>query len=334
GSEVYQYTLRAGNLECEILNYGGILRAFKVPDKDNNKIDILLGFDNIAGYKGQGGYLGALIGRNANRIKEGKFTLLGKEYSLAINRAPNHLHGGDIGFDQKIWEVKESGENFLKLHLESSDMDEGYPGNMKLEVVYTLDEKGLEIDYTATCDKTTLCNLTNHAYFNLNGHNSGTIHDQKLWLFADFYTPTDETSIPYGENEKVENTPMDFREGMKIGDHIDDDFQQLNFAKGYDHNFVINGEMGVFRPAAVAYSEKTGIKMTVETTQPGIQFYSGNYLDDCPLGKDGAPYDARWGFCLETQHFPDAINNENFPSTILNPGEIYRHTTKYSFEIE
>ena len=341
GQAVEQYTLRAGALSCDILTYGGALRSLRVPTRNGGTADVLLGFDTLEDYRRQDKYLGALIGRAANRIgasipKRGGpprpgFTLNGREYALAANDGPNHLHGGPEGFDKKIWTVEKAGEDFLTLSLFSPHQQENYPGNLSVRVTYTLTGEGLELHYLAETDQDTLCNLTSHAYFNLSGHASGTVLDQTIQLFADQYTPTDTGSIPTGEIHPVEGTPLDLREPLPIGRFADDGFPQLAYAGGYDHNWVLRGETGVLRPAAKAFSPETGAVLEVLTTLPGIQFYSGNYLDGCPAGKGGAPYAKRWGFCLETQFFPDSPNHEAFQPCILRAGGVWDHKTVFRF---
>ena len=334
GTPVEQYTLRAGKLSCDILTYGGALRALCVPDKNGHLTDVLLGFDTLEDYRKQDKYIGALLGRCGNRIGNAKFTLNGKEYHLAVNNGKNHLHGGIIGFSQQVWQVKSAKENQLVLSLISPDGQENYPGTLTAQVTYTLSPQGLTLDYEAHTTADTLCNLSNHAYFNLAGHQSGPVLNQQIQLFADRYTPTDEGSIPTGELADVTGTPMDLRELTPIGAHINDDFAQLKLARGYDHNWAINGEIGTLRPAAKAWCPETGIELSAYTTQPGVQFYAGNYLDGCPAGKGGAPYDMRWGFCLETQGYPDSANKPQFPSIVLKKGETYRQTTVYNFSVK
>lgn len=331
GDLVEELTLRCGALRCSILTYGGAIRSLVVPDKDGNPVDVALGFDTIEDYMAQTCYIGALIGRFGNRINQGKFTLNGVNYTLATNNGPNHLHGGDIGFDKQLWTVEDQTENQVVLSLVSPDGQENYPGTLTVIVTYTLTEDGLSISYHANTDADTLCNLTNHCYFNLSGHDSGPVDNQTICIKAQAYTPTDAGSIPTGEIASVEGTPMDLRTPVAMGAHWDDDFEQLTMARGYDHNWVLDGEAGQLRHVATAHSPATGITMEVHTTTPGVQFYSGNYMDGCPVGKDGAPYDKRWGFCLETQNFPDAPNHENFPSAVLKPGQEYKEETVYKF---
>ena len=331
GQPVALITLRKGRLSCELLTYGGALRSLTVPGRQGEEVDVLLGLPTLEDYLRQDKFLGALIGRYANRIGDSRFTLNGKEYPLRANDGKNHLHGGPVGFDKQVWTVSEGGADFVTLTLHSSDGQEGYPGDLDVSVTYRLTEDSIVLDYRATSSADTLCNLTNHAYFNLSGHQSGPVTDQGIQIYAQSYTPTDAGSIPTGEIAPVEGTPMDLRFGRAIGERVDEDFDQLTMAGGYDHNYVVDGPAGVLRPAARAWSPDTGITMEALTTQPGIQFYSGNYLDGCPAGKDGAPYARRWAFCLETQTFPDAPNKPQFPSALLAKGEEYHQTTVYRF---
>lgn len=331
GQPVALITLRKGRLSCEILTYGGALRSLTVPDRQGGEVDVLLGLPTLEDYLRQDKFLGALIGRYANRIGDSRFTLNGKEYPLRANDGKNHLHGGPVGFDKQVWTVSEGDADFVTLTLHSPDGQEGYPGDLDVSVTYRLTEDSIVLDYRATSSADTLCNLTNHAYFNLSGHQSGPVTAQGIQIYAQSYTPTDAGSIPTGEIAPVEGTPMDLRFGRAIGERVDEDFDQLTMAGGYDHNYVVDGPAGVLRPAARAWSPDTGITMEVLTTQPGIQFYSGNYLDGCPAGKDGAPYARRWAFCLETQTFPDAPNKPQFPSALLVKGEEYHQTTVYRF---
>ena len=331
GQPVALITLRKGRLSCELLTYGGALRALTVPDRQGGEVDVLLGLPTLEDYLVQDKFLGALIGRYANRIGDSRFTLNGKEYPLRANDGKNHLHGGPVGFDKQVWTVSEGDADFVTLTLHSPDGQEGYPGDLDVSVTYRLTEDSIVLDYRATSSADTLCNLTNHAYFNLSGHQSGPVTAQGIQIYAQSYTPTDAGSIPTGEIAPVEGTPMDLRFGRAIGERVDEDFDQLTMAGGYDHNYVVDGPAGVLRPAARAWSPDTGITMEVLTTQPGIQFYSGNYLDGCPAGKDGAPYARRWAFCLETQTFPDAPNKPQFPSALLVKGEEYHQTTVYRF---
>lgn len=332
GSAVELYTLQSGALSCNVITFGGSLQSLRVPDRAGKPVDVLLGFDALEPYLTHGKSLGALVGRYANRIGGARFTLNGETYRLAANNnGVNHLHGGLAGFNQRVWTVEDVGEDFLTLSLFSPDGEEGYPGALTVRVTYTLAEAGLTIAYRAECDRDTVCSLTNHAYFNLSGHDSGPVLDQMIQLLADRYTPTDPLSIPTGEIAPVEGTPMDLREPTPIGAHMGDAFPQLLQAGGYDHNWIPNGESGSLRPIARASSAVTGISMEVLSTLPGVQFYTGNYLDGCPAGKGGAAYANRWGFCLETQFYPDSPNHANFPSCVLRAGEVFDHTAAFRF---
>lgn len=339
GVEVYLFTLTNDNgMKVKITNYGGIITSVFVPDKNGELGDVVLGFDNVSDYVKDNPYFGALIGRYGNRIANGKFTLDGKTYSLAINNPPNHLHGGPKGFHKVIWEPKEVKTDStvgLELKYKSKDGEEGYPGNLSVTVYYTLTNNNeIKIDYYATTDQKTVCNLTNHSYFNLKDDGVSDILDHELMIDADNFTPVDSTLIPTGKIEPVEGTPFDFRKPHKIGDHINADDQQIKYGRGYDHNFVLNGEMGKMRLVAKASESNSGRILEVYTDQPGIQFYSGNFLDGTLTGKYGIVYKYRHGFCLETQHFPDSPNQPNFPSTVLNPGDTYRTTTIYKFSVQ
>lgn len=327
-------TLENGSLSCCVITYGGALQSLTVPDRDGRPTDILLGFDTLEDYLRQDKFLGALVGRYANRIGGACFSLNGKDYPLPANDGKNHLHGGPQGFDKKVWTVEALTENAVTLSLLSRDGEEGYPGNLTVRVTYTLTADALEIDYRAVCDADTLCNLTNHAYFNLSGHDSGPVEEQVIQIFASSYTPAAAGSIPTGELAPVEGTPMDLRRELPIGERIGEEFGQLKLAGGYDHNWVLDGPAGELRPAARAISPRTGIVMEALTTMPGVQFYTGNYLDGCPRGKGGAPYANRWGFCLETQFFPDSPHHPAFPSAILRAGEVYAQKTVYRFSTD
>ncbi len=333
GKPVQRYILEGSGLRMSVLTYGGTIQNLWVPDRQGRLVDVVLGCDTIEGYEKQDKFLGALIGRYANRIARGRFTLNGQEHTLYCNDGRNHLHGGKKGFDKRLWEPEIQADG-LHLRLVSRDGEEGYPGTLKIEVVYALIENALKITYWAKAEQDTLCNLTNHTYFNLAGHNSGDICGQEICLYADRFTPADNESIPHGEYQEVEDTPMDLRDWTPIGAHIDDAFEQLQYAGGYDHNWVLRGIPGKLRPAASARCQQTGIVMEVETTQPGVQFYAGNSLDGTCAGKEGACYPRRSGFCLETQAFPNSINCPEYPQAILRAGQIYRHTTLYEFGIE
>ena len=323
--------LENGGLSCEILTYGGALRCLNVPGRNGRSVDVVLGFDSLEDYMEQTGFLGALIGRFGNRIGNAEFKLDGKRYELFKNDGANHLHGGRRGFDKRIWKIEARDDTKLALSLVSEDGEEGYPGRLEVYVLYALKEDALEISYRAFSDAETLCNLTNHAYFNLSGHESGTVEKQLIKINASHYTPTDAGLIPTGEIADVTGTPMDLREPVVIGERADLDFEALRFGGGFDHNYAIDGADGTLRLAAVAESRETGIVLETWTTLPGVQFYSGNGMAGLPKGKNGAPYDRRWGFCLETQVYPDAPHHANFPSALLKKGAEYRTKTVYRF---
>lgn len=330
GIPVELLELRCGKLSCTILTFGATIQSLCVPDREGKPVDVVLGYDTLAEYEGQDGYLGAVVGRYGNRIAKGRFTLRGKEYHLAVNNGVNHLHGGNVGFSHRVWRVEELTGNRVILSLDSPSGEEGYPGRLTAKVVYTLTEEGLELRYQAVSDQNTPCNLTNHSYFNLSGQGSGPVSEQLVTIFAREYVPTDETSIPLGAFAPVEGTPMDFRISSPIGKRVDEPFPQLIMAKGYDHSYRIDGEPGTLRPAVEAWSSRTGIRLRVETTLPGMQFYSANYLTQ-RTGKGGAQYAPRHGFCMETQFFPDSPNQPAFPSAILKAGDSFDHTTRFLF---
>ena len=335
---IYSYTLtNKSGMSATIINYGATVVKLKVPDKNGNIEDVILGYDSLSGYVNGASYFGGIVGRYGNRIAKGKFTLDGKEYQLPTNNGQNSLHGGTIGFNKRVWQAKElEGENpALQLTYVSPDGEEGYPGTLTLTVTYTLtDKNGLEINYKATTDKPTILNPTNHCYFNLSGDPNNTILNEVLMINADKFTPVDSTLIPTGQLEDVANTPMDFRKPTEIGERINDDFQQLKYAGGYDHNWVLNNYNGSVREGVTAYDSTSGIFMEVLTDQPGVQFYTGNFLDGKDRGKDGIYYKFRTGFCLECQHFPDSPNQKDFPSVVLRPGETYTQTTIYEFSVK
>ena len=331
GESVDLYTLtNANGLKTQIMTYGGIVTTLHVPDRDGNLGDIVLGYDTLDEYIKDNPYFGALIGRCGNRIGKGRFTLNGVEYTLATNNDENHLHGGIKGFDKVVWDAEQmqtSEGPALKLTYLSKDGEEGYPGNLNCTVIYTLTNNDeLKISYEAETDKDTVVNLTHHSYFNLAGHGSGDILGHELMLNAENYTPVDEGLIPTGEIRPVKNTPMDFTKPMAVGARID------QVEGGYDHNYVINSSDSPLALAASVYEPKTGRVMEISTSEPGIQFYSGNFLDGSIKGK-GAIYNKHNAFCLETQHFPDAPHKPDFPSIVLKPGEMYTHLTVHKFSV-
>ena len=332
GRDTELITISNDNLCCTLTTYGASIVSLRVKDKARKQRDIVQGFDTVRAYEEQDKYIGATIGRYANRIGGARFTLNDREYRLSANEGRNHHHGGVCGFDKRIWNAVEV-EDGVRFRLRSPHMDEGYPGNLDAAVKFTISGSALTIAYEAESDSDTVCNLTNHAYFNLNGHGAGTAIGHMLKLYSETYTPlSQEERIPYGAFETVSGTPMDFRVFTKIGERIDDDDEQLLFGGGYDHNWVVSGEPGRLRPAAEVYSPDSGIKMSVDTTMPGIQFYSGNYLNGCPAGKNGANYSRRSAFCLETQFFPNSPNCPEFPQPILKKTEVWQHTTVLSFD--
>jgi len=329
GLSTYTLTNTLG-FEVSVTNYGGAVTSLKTPDRHGNFGDIVLGFETLDEYVHNPRYFGALIGRHANRIARGRFSLNGVEYQLPCNNGANHLHGGFKGFDKRVWDVRES-EKTLHLTYFSKDGEEGYPGNVRTEVDYTLLDNELRVDYRAATDRDTLVNLTNHSYFNLRG--DGTVLDHQLVLNADNFTPVSKDLIPSGEIRSVEGTPMDFRKGKAIGVQIRDAYDQLGFTGGYDHNFVLNDYDGSLRFAGRVYESSTGRVLEVLTTQPGMQFYSGNFLDGSLVGRNRVTYVKYAGLCLEPQHFPDAPNHPSFPSTVLRPGEEYKQTTVFRFSV-
>ncbi|MCT8467266.1 galactose mutarotase [Chromohalobacter canadensis] len=347
GREVEAYHLRNGHgIDMQVITYGGIITSLRTPDAQGNVDDIVLGFDSLEGYRSEAyrksnPYFGALIGRYGNRIAEGRFTIDGTTYELATNDGLNHLHGGDKGFDKRLWQAH-SFENDtgvgVELRYTSEDGEEGYPGTLETRVRYTLttDDKMI-IDYHATTDKATPVNLTQHSYFNLEGEGSGPITDHRLMLNADAFTPVDETLIPTGEVRAVMGTPFDFSESTVIGARIGDDNTQLEYGQGYDHNFVLmrdEAAAGELVQAARVEAPHSGRVLEVATTEPGVQFYSGNFLDGTLTGKGGEAYEKRGGFALETQHFPDSPNQADFPSTILKPGDTYESRTVWRFSTQ
>ena len=338
GQDITAYLIDNGNgVSARILNYGGIVRNLYVEDKNGVKTDVVLGRETMEDYLNNDGFLGALIGRHANRIAGGEFELNGTKYNVGLNEGNNSLHGGINGFDKKVWSAEEidGEEPSLKLSIVSEDGEEGFPGTLKVTVTYTLTKgNALKINYSAVTDKDTVVNLTNHSYFNLNGEGSGTAMDQYLTIHAKYYTPVaDSHSIPTGVYEEVAGTPMDFRTAKQIGQDIEAEFDQLKFTGGYDHNYVTdNYAKGNRRLIATAYSDKTGIAMDVTSDCPCVQFYAANFVEN-EYGKNGHTYNKRDAFCLETQVEPNAVNVEDFHSPILNAGEQYDSVTAYHFYI-
>jgi aldose 1-epimerase len=332
GKPVKLYTLTNGTSVATITNYGARVVSLHVPDSAGNLVDVVVGYQDLAGFRQSGdGFYGSIVGRYGNRIAKGQFALDGQTYQLELNDGVNTLHGGTNGVYAKVWDVKSADEQTLVLHYVSPDGEAGYPGTLDMTVTYKLTaDNGLDISYSATTDKATVVNLTNHAYFNLSGAGAETILDHELTIQADGYTPVDATLIPTGEIAKVEGTPFDFRTATTIGARIDAEDAQLALGKGYDHNFVLNKAAGL-QTVATVKSPVTGITMEILTEEPGLQFYSGNFMDGVKGGKEGKTYGFRSAFCLETQHFPDAPNHASFPSTRLNPGETYSTRTVYRF---
>jgi aldose 1-epimerase len=341
GQPVELYTLTNSNgVVMKVTTYGGTITELYVPDRNGQMGNVVLGFDKLDGYispeyEKSNPNFGAIIGRYGNRIAKGKFSLDGVDYTLATNNGENHLHGGNIGFNRVVWAAKpieSAGSNALELTYTSKDMEEGYPGNLQVTVTYTLtDANELKIDYRAVTDKATPCNLTNHSYFNLSASKQSTIAHHELTILSDQYTEVDGGLIPTGNLPDVAGTPMDFTSSHKIGERIDADFEQLKLGGGYDHNWVLRNRDGSLALAATVYEPESGRFMEVFTTEPGVQFYAGNFLDGTLISKDNIIYVRRAGLCLETQHFPDSPNQPTFPSTILQPGQTYQTQTIYKF---
>lgn len=338
GKEVGLYFLKNGEIEMAVTNFGGRIVSLCTPNKQGGMTDVVLGFKSIDDYLAANeAYHGALIGRVGNRIAKGTFTLEDQTYALPLNNGPNHLHGGPKGFHNQVWEVKSASETSIVLTYISEDGEMGYPGNLSVEVEYELTAKNeVVMKYKATSDKATPVNLTNHAFFNLEGEGSGTINDHILSINADYFTPVDETLIPVGNNAPVDGTPFDFRKGKAIGQDLalQENDEQLKNGGGYDHNFVLNKDKAGMTLAATVLALKSGVKMEVLTEEPGIQFYGGNFFDGSDTGKLGKTFNYRESFALETQHFPDSPNQEAFPSIILNPGVSYQTKSIYKFSIQ
>ena len=331
------YVLKNAGITAKFTNYGGRLVSLLVPNKQGKIIDVVVGLASVSEYeKSTEPYFGATIGRFGNRIANAKFKLEGKTYSLFKNNGPNTLHGGKMGFQYVVWDAQQPNDNTLVLKYLSKDGEEGFPGNLNVTVTYSLtDDRGLKMEYEATTDKTTLVNLTNHAFFNLNGEGSGSILKHCLQINADKYTPVDSTLIPTGKIESVKGTPFDFTKFAEIGARINTKNQQLTYGKGYDHNFVLNvNKPGEMILAATIDGDKTGILMDIYTQEPGLQFYSGNFMFGKNQFKNGSKDDPRTAFALETQHFPDAPNQPGFPSTVLKPGEVYKTSSVYKFSVK
>ena len=342
GTPVDLYTLASANpsgMSVRAINYGAIITSIQVPDRKGRLTDVVIGHDDIDGYLNRSRFFGAVVGRYGNRIANGRFTLDGRDYALAVNNGPNHLHGGVKGFDKVVWTAEKvappaPGDAAIAFTRTSPDGEEGYPGTLKVRVVYTLTTKNeLVVDYTATTDKATPINLTQHSYFNLAGHASGDITNHVLTIHADRYIPVDGTQIPNGVIVSVAGTAFDFRKPARIGAHIDDADPQLKVGGGYDHNFVLNRTRPGLVLAARLEDPSSGRVLEVRTTEPGLQFYSGNKLDGTIVGKGKTVYVRRSGVCLETQHFPDSPNHPEFPSTILRPGQTFTSRTVYTFSV-
>ena len=334
GKEVHLYVLKnKKQATAQLTNYGARLVSLLVPDKDGNPVDVVLGHDSLGGYAKPGEpYFGCTIGRYGNRIANAKFSLDGKQYTLDMNDGPNTLHGGRQGFHTKVWDAVQKDSQSISFTYLSKDGDGGYPGNLTVKVTYILtDDNALQIEYEATTDAKTVVNLTNHAYFNLNGAGSGTINNHELMIDADNITPVNTTLIPTGQLMKVEGTPFDFRKPTAIGSRLDTTNEQLKNGKGYDHNFALNGANGSVRKVCTVKGDISGITMEISTDQPGLQFYGGNFLNGSEKGKGGKAYEHRTAFCLEAQHFPDSPNQPAFPSTVLSPGQTYKQTSIYKF---
>lgn len=327
--DVFLIALSDGNLRAKITNYGGAVVSLWVPDRSGNPVDVVLGFDTPEEYVSQKSYIGALIGRSANRIKGSRFTLNGEEFLLEANEGKNQLHGGNKGFDKVVWEIESYESNALKLRYHSSDGEGGYPGNLDCSVEYRLEDGRLKIFYTGIADRDTVMNLTSHGYFNLNGHAGGTIKDHIVSIAADRFTEIDAESCSTGNILPVEGTPFDLRKPQKIGDRLAMKHVQLEYGDGFDHNFVLDRRPGI--PAADLYSPESGIGMEVYTEMEGMHFYTGSHLDGTLRGKGGAVYGKYAALCFETQHFPNAVNIAHFPSPVIRKGEVKKSLTSYRF---
>ena len=334
GKAVDLYTLTSGKTTVGLITFGARVQSIKVPDRTGTIADVALGFNTVAEYEADPNtYVGSIVGRYGNRIAAGKFTLDGKAYQVPANNDGNALHGGTVGFDQAVWQAKQVGNDAVEFTHVSPDMDQGFPGTLTAQVKYTLTGSALRIDYTVSTDKNTVFNLTNHSYFNLTGEGSGTILNHVVAIHADRYTPVDARLIPTGI-ETVAGTPLDFRKPTPIGERIDAPNDQLKIAGGYDHNWVLSDNPGALKEAARVFDPSTGRVLTVSTTEPGVQFYSGNFLNGAHKGKSGGVYAKRTGFCLETQHFPDTPNHPAFPTAELKPGRPYHSITVFTFSTQ
>jgi len=333
--DLFKMVNRSG-MEVAITNYGATIVSLKTRDRNGNLGDVVLGYDTLEGYESGNSYFGATIGRYANRIAQGHFRLNGKDYSLPRNNYGNTLHGGVRGFNKRVWrarDISSASELSLEMRYAAKDGEEGFPGNLNVTVVFTLplNRNQLRIEYTASTDAPTIVNLTNHSYFNLSGEGVGNVLDHQLTVFSSKLTPVDGSLIPTGEIRSIKNTPFDFTKPASIGSRIDDKNEQLKFGRGYDHNWVLSGKRHPMAKAATLYDPKSGRTLQIMTTEPGIQFYSGNFLDGSIRGKDGKSYAYRSALCLETQHFPDSPNHPSFPSVVLKPAETFHSTTVYRF---
>ncbi|MDH6307480.1 aldose 1-epimerase [Dysgonomonas sp. PFB1-18] len=337
GKDVQMYVLtNSKGAEATIINYGAKIVSLCVPDKNGKLTDVVLGHNNLNEYlNSEEPYFGAVCGRTGNRIANGQFTLDGVTYKLAINNGPNNLHGGLKGFNAVVWNAKQTDNQTLELTYLAKDGEEGFPGNLNVKMIYKLtDDNSFDIDYQATTDKATILNLTNHSYFNLSGEGDPSVNDHMLVMHASQYLPTDDTAIPYGKPETVKGTPFDFTVPHAIGERIEDDFEQLHFGKGYDHTMVLDKKDGELALAVECYSPKTGIKMDIATTEPGVQIYTGNWMTGNFEGKHGHRYPMRAAVCFETQHFPDSINKPEYPSVVLRPEETFKSKTTHKFSVK
>ena len=335
GTPIEVYTLRSNRVEAQVMTYGATLITLKTPDHSAKWADVVLGFDDLGGYvannnsKGPA-FFGPIVGRYANRIAHATFAIDGKTYSLAKNNGDNSIHGGPHGFHNQVWKAQPLGTGVELTYL-SKDGEEGYPGNLAVKVRYTLEDESLKIEYSAITNMPTVVNLTNHSYFNLRGQGSGDVLNHEATINASRFTPVDSTLIPTGELRSVAGTPLDFRKSTRIGERIDSEYEQMRLGNGYDHNFVLDGKPGELTETARVYEPSTGRELTVLTTEPGVQFYTANFLDGSIAGKNATKYQRRTAFCLETQHFPDTPNHPAFPSTELRPGKEFRSTTIFRF---